>query len=141
MCGSTNKSPIKLNAAEIKLTRWFVYEWGKPIRQKPPPSGFKVTTPKNSLLSQVVTSKEISVPYTNLQLNFYPNTQLDLFCSDNLSFYCTVPSTWVCGLLTKLRKMLATKFFSSSHDEDQYALWSQNPMVHKHSNFYTRIIN
>ena len=48
---------------------------------------FKVTTPEISLLSQqAVTSKGISVPYTNLQLNLYPNTQLDLFCSDNLSF-------------------------------------------------------
>ena len=47
---------------------------------------FKVTTPKNSLLSQqAVTSKGIPVPYTNLQLNPNPNTQLDLFCSDNLS--------------------------------------------------------
>ena len=47
---------------------------------------FKVTTPKIQLLSQqVVTSKGISVPYSNLQLNPYPNTQLDLFCSDNLS--------------------------------------------------------
>ena len=36
---------------------------------------FKVTTSENSLLSQqVVTSKGISVPYTNLQLNHYPNT-------------------------------------------------------------------
>ena len=35
MCGSTIKSPIKLNAAEIKLTWWFVYEWRKPTRQKP----------------------------------------------------------------------------------------------------------
>ena len=35
MRGSTNKSPIKLSAAENKLTRWFVYEWGKPTRQKP----------------------------------------------------------------------------------------------------------
>ena len=34
MCGSTNKSPIKLNAAENKLTRGFVYEWGEPTRQK-----------------------------------------------------------------------------------------------------------
>ena len=51
------------------------------------PGDFKVTTPKNSLLSkQAVTSKGILVPYTNLQLNPYPNTQLDLFCSDNLSF-------------------------------------------------------
>ena len=47
---------------------------------------FKVTTPENPLLSkQAVTSKWISVPYTNLQLNLYFNTQLDLFCNDNLS--------------------------------------------------------
>ena len=54
---------------------------------KTPPSNFKVTTPKNSiLLQQAVTSKGIPVPYTNLQLNPYPNIQLDLFYSDNLSF-------------------------------------------------------
>ena len=40
------------------------------------PGDFKVTTPENSLLSQqAVTSKEISVPYTNLQLNPYPTLQ------------------------------------------------------------------
>ena len=54
---------------------------------KTPSGDFKVTTSENLLLSQqAVTSKEISVPYINLQLNHYPNTQLDLFCSDNLSF-------------------------------------------------------
>ena len=54
---------------------------------KTPLGDFKVTTPENSLLlKQAVTSKGISVPYTNLQLNPYPNTQLDLFYSDNLSF-------------------------------------------------------
>ena len=53
---------------------------------KSSPDDFKVNTPENLLLSQqVVTSKEIPVPYTNLQLNPYPNTQLELFCSDNLS--------------------------------------------------------
>ena len=84
--GSTNKSAIKLSAAENKLTRWFVYEWGKPTRQKSPPGDFKVITLKIPLLSQqAVTSKGIPVSYTNLQLNLYPNTQLDLFCSDNLS--------------------------------------------------------
>ena len=47
---------------------------------------FKVSTPENPLLSQqAVTSKGISVPYTNLQLKPHPNTQLDLFCSGNLS--------------------------------------------------------
>ena len=91
---------------------------------KIPPSDFKVTTLENSLLSkQAVTSKGIPVSYTNLQLNPYPNTKLDLFCSDNLSFQCTTPSTWLTNsarilvrdLITNLRRMLATKFFNSSH--------------------------
>ena len=60
---------------------------GETYTTKTPPGDFKVTTPENLLLSQqVVTSKGISVPYTNLQLNpNYPNIQLDLFYSDNLS--------------------------------------------------------
>ena len=63
---------------------------------KTPPGDFKVTTPEIPLLSQqAVTSKGISVPYTNLQLNPYPNTQLDLFYSDNLSFWYMAPSTWL----------------------------------------------
>ena len=60
---------------------------GENHQGKTPQGDFKVTTPKNPLLSkQVVTSKGITVPYTNLQLNPYSNTQLDLFCSNNLSF-------------------------------------------------------
>ena len=48
---------------------------GKTYMTKIPPSDFKVTTPENPLLSkQAVTSKEIPIPYTNLQLNPYPNT-------------------------------------------------------------------
>ena len=59
---------------------------GKTYTEKTLLDDFKVTTLENLLLSkQAVTSKGISVPYTNLQLNPYPNTQLDLFCSDNLS--------------------------------------------------------
>ena len=68
----------------------------KTYTAKTPPGDFKVTTPKNPLLSkQAVTSKGIPVPYTNLKLNPYPSTQLDLFCSDNLSFQCMAPSTWL----------------------------------------------
>ena len=60
---------------------------GKTYTAKTPPSDFQVNTPEIPLLSQqVVTSKGILVPYTNLQLNPYPNTQLDLFCSDNFPF-------------------------------------------------------
>ena len=60
---------------------------GKTNTAKTSPGDFKVTTPKISLLSkQAVTSKRISEPYSNLQLNPYPNTQLDLFYSENFSF-------------------------------------------------------
>ena len=60
---------------------------GETSNAKTPLGNFKITIPKNPLLSQqAVTSKGILVPYTNLQLNPYPNAQLDLFCSDNLSF-------------------------------------------------------
>ena len=62
------------------------------LTAKTPPGDFQVTTPETPLLSQqVVTSKGIPVPYTNLQLNPYPNTQLDLLCSDSSSFWCTTP--------------------------------------------------
>ena len=65
---------------------------GKTYTAKTPPGNFKVTTPEIPLLSQqAITSKGISVPYTNLQLNPYPNTQLDLFYSDNFPFWCTTP--------------------------------------------------
>ena len=124
---------------------------GKTSKAKTPPGEFKVTTPENSLLSkQPVTSKGILVPYTNLQLNSYPNTQLDLFYSDNLSFsmhsfqYVTNQFNariLVRDLLTNLRKMLATNFFSSSHDEDHETPWLQNSMVYKHSCFLNRKMN
>ena len=60
---------------------------GKTYTEKTLPGDFKITTPENLLLSkQAVTSKGITVLYTNLQVNLYPNTQLDLFCSDNILF-------------------------------------------------------
>ena len=60
---------------------------GKTYMAKTPSGDFKVIIFENPLLSkQVVISKGITVPYTNLQLNPYPNTQLDLFYGNNLSF-------------------------------------------------------
>ena len=124
---------------------------GKTYIAKSPPGDFKVTTLENPLLSKrAITSKGIPVPYTNLQLNPYPNTQLDLFCSDNLPFsmhgfqYVTNQfdaQILVRGLLTNLRRMLAAKFFSSSHDEDHEALRLQNPTVYKHSSLFKRKMN
>ena len=117
---------------------------------KTPPGDFKVTTPEIPLLSQQeVTSKGISVPYTNLQLNPYPNIQLDLFCSDNFSFWCTTPSTWLTNCVdpnTQLQsptREVGWLQSSSVHpdDEDREDAWSQNPTVHKHSNFYAIKMN
>ena len=74
---------------------------GKTYTAKTLPGDFKVITLKNPLLSkQVVISKGITVPYTNLQSNPYPNTQLDSFCSDNLFFQCTAPNTWLTNRCT-----------------------------------------
>ena len=54
-------------AAENKVDTVIGLWIGKTNTAKTPPGDFKVTTPKNSLLSQqAATSKEISVPYTNL---------------------------------------------------------------------------
>ena len=105
---------------------------GKTYTAKTPPGNVKVTTPENSLLlQQAVISKGISILCINLQLNSYSNTQLDLFCSENLSFsmhgsqYVTNQfDILVRDLLTNLRKMLAAKFFSSSHNEDYEDPWS-----------------
>ena len=81
---------------------------GKTYMTKTSPGDFKVTTSENPLLlKQAVTSKEISVPYTNLQLNPYPNTQLDLFCSDNLSF-----------------SMHGSQYVTNQLRGSQYATWS-----------------
>ena len=35
------------------------------------------------------------------------------------------------NLITNLRRMLAAKFFCSSHDEDHEVAWSQNLVVYK----------
>ena len=77
---------------ENKVDTMIFLRMRKTSNAQTPLGDFKVTTPENSLLSQqAVTSKGISVPYTNLQLNPYPNTQFDLFCSDDLSFNAQLP--------------------------------------------------
>ena len=122
---------------------------GKTNTSKSPLGDFKVITPKIPLLSQAVKSKGIPVPYTNLQLNPYPNIQLDLSYSDIFSFWCTAPSTWLTNCADpSTRPQLPTRegywlqsFLVHPNDEDPEDTWSQNPTVHKHSNFFTRKMN
>ena len=67
MCGNTNKSPIKLNAVEIKCDMGDLFTNGENHRGKTPSGDFKVITPEIPLLSQqAVISKGIPVLYTNL---------------------------------------------------------------------------
>ena len=47
----------------------------------------------------------------------------------------------VYGFLTNLRKMLAVKFFSLSHNEDHETTWLQNPTVYKYNIFFKRKMN
>ena len=123
MVAQTNHQITKY-AAKIKLTRWFVFEWGKPTRQKP----YRVILRSQLLRIHYYHNKLLQVKEFQYLIPTYswiltPNAQLDLFCSDNLSFsmhgsqYVTNQfdaQISVRGLLTNLRKMLAKKFFSSS---------------------------
>ena len=64
MRGSTNKSPIKLNAPEIKLIRVICFRMGKAYMTKTSSGDFKVTTSENPLLSkQAVISRDPSTLY------------------------------------------------------------------------------
>ena len=123
---------------------------GESLTAKTLSGDFQVTTPEIPLLSQqAVTSKGISVPYTNLQLNPYPNTQLDLFYSDNFPFRCTAPKYMTNQCTdpnTRLQSPTREGYWLQSssvypNDEDQEDTWSQNPTVYIHSNFFTRMMN
>ena len=95
---------------------------GKTNTAKTSPGDFKVTTLETPLLSQqVVTTKGIPVPYTNLQLNPYPNTQLDLFYSDNFSFWCTTPNTWLTNWVDPSMRL---------QSPTREGCWLQNSLVH-----------
>ena len=107
------------NKVDTEICLWM----GKTYMAKTPLGDFKVTTPKNPLLSkQVFTSKGIPVPYTNLKLNPYPNTRFDLFWSDNLSFQCTAPSTWLTN------PMCGSQYVAYSPTWEE--CWLQSSSVH-----------
>ena len=85
----------------INLTQWFVYEWGKPVRQKPHQVNLKSPLLRIYYYQDKrLQVKGILVPNTNLQLNPYLNTQLDLQCSGNLSFQYMAQSTWLTNQCT-----------------------------------------
>ena len=80
---STNKSPIKLSVVENKLTRWFVYEWGKPTQQK---------------LHRVILRSPL------LRIHYYQNKRLQVKESQYLipiySWTLTPIPNWTCFVVT-----------------------------------------
>ena len=83
MCGSTNKSPIKLSVEENKLTRWFVYEWGKPTWQKP----YRVILRSPFLKFHYYHNKRLQVKESQYPIPTYSWTLI------------TIPN-WTCSVVT-----------------------------------------
>ena len=108
---------------KIKLTRWFVYEWEKPPRQKSHQVILRSPLPRihhyHNKRLQVKESQYLIptyswtlTPITNwtcsvVTISLFQCTALSTW----LTNWCTDPSTW---LTTNLRRMLTAKFFSSS---------------------------
>ena len=78
-CGSTNKSPTKLNAAENKFDTVIYLRMGKTSEAKPHQVNLRLPFSRiHYYQNKCLQVKGILVPNTNLQLNPYPNTRLDL---------------------------------------------------------------
>ena len=129
----------------INLTRCFVYEWGKPTRQKPHQVIFRSLLPKfhyyhNKRLQ--VKESQYLVPTYSWTLTPIPNwtcfvvtiSPFDARLPSTWLTNCVDPSTW---LQSPIREGCWLQSFSvHPNDEDQKDAWSQNPTVHKHNNFF-----
>ena len=148
--GSTNKSPIKLSVVENKLTRWFVYEWGKQTRQKPHQVILRSPLPRiHYYHNKRLQGKESQYFIPTYSWTLTPILNWTSSVVTISHFQCTAPSTWLINCAdpsTRLQSPTIESYWlqsSSVHpdDKDQEDAWSQNPMVYKHSNFFTRIMN
>ena len=130
---------------KINLTWCFVYEWGKPTRQKPHRVIFKSPFPKfhyyhNKRLQ--VKESQYLIPTYNWTLILIPNWTCSVVTIS--LFDAQLPSTWLTNCADP-----NTRFQSSTREgcwlqsssvhpnnEDQKDAWSQNSTVHKYNNFF-----
>ena len=127
---------------KIKLTRWFVYEWVKPPRQKPYWVILRSPLPRihyyHNKRLQVKESQYLiptySWTFTSIHNWTYSIMTISPFqCTAHciwLTNWCTDPSTW---LTTNLRRMLVAKFFNLS---TQWRSW--NSLVTEHYGIQTQ---
>ena len=114
---------------EIKLTRWFIYEWGKPTWLKP----HRVILRSPLLRIHYYQKKRLQVKESQSLIPTYswtltPIPNWTCFVMTISPFQCTAPSTWLTNcadLSTRLqsptRRLLAAKFFNSSR---RWRSWS-----------------
>ena len=95
MVAQTNHQ-LRKYAAENKLTRWFVYEWGKPTRQKP----YRVILRSPLLRIPYYHNKRLQVKESQYLIPTYswtltpiPNWTCSVVTISH--FQCIAPSTWL----------------------------------------------
>ena len=120
---------------------------GKNLTVKTPPGDFQVTTPETPLLSQqVVTSKGIPSTLSTYSWTLTPIPNWTCSVVTVPLSNARLPSTWLTIAQIPVRDFNNTNWedcqLQSSlvhlHDKDQEDVWSQNPTVHIHNNFFKR---
>ena len=94
--GSTNKSPTKLNATEIKFGTGDLFTNGENHQDKTLPSNFKLTTLKNPLINnQAITSKRNLSNYLWPIPNYQPTVESSLQYPIGLDLVVAFFPTWL----------------------------------------------
>ena len=131
------------------MTRWFVYEWGKPNGKNPTRwfSGHHsrnstiITTSsyKQGILSTLPTYSWTFTPIPNRTCSVVIVSLSDARLLSMWLTNCANPSTWLQSLIWKDYWLQSSSVHP--HDEDQEDAWSQNPKVQIHSNFSKKEMN
>ena len=129
------------------MTWWFVYEWGKPTRQKLHRVIFKSPLSKfyyyhNKRLQ--VKESQYLIPTYSWTLTSIPNWTCSVVTIS--PFDARLLSTWLTNcadLSTWFQPPTREGYWLQNssvhpHNEDLEDAWSQNPTVHKHCNFFRR---
>ena len=132
------------------MTRWFVYKWGKPTRQKPHRVIFKSPLPKlHYYHNKQLHVKESQYLIPTYSWTLTPISNWTCFVVTVPPFDARLPSTWLTNCVDPSTRLQSTTikgcWLQSSpvhpNDKDQEDAWSQNPMVHIHSNFFIKMMN
>ena len=128
------------------MTRWFVYEWGKP-NGKNPTGWFSGHHSRNSTIiitndykqgipSTLPTYSWTLTPIPNQTCSVVTVSLSDARLPSMWLTNCMNPSTWLQSPIWKDYWLQCSSVHP--HDEDQEDAWSQNPTVQIHSNFFKR---